>query len=224
MKQLNDLLGSGLKIYQDTDYFKFSLESILLPNFVTINLRHKMILDLCTGNAPIPLLLSTKTKAKIYGVELQKEIYQLALESVKINQKEKQITILNEDIKNLKKIFKGDTFDIITVNPPYFKVLENSSLNKNQIKTTARHETNLSLSELLKMTSFLLKNNGYFYMIHRTERLIEILNELKKYNLVPKKIQFIYKNNNSSSKLFMILASKNGNEGLTILKPLYIYN
>jgi len=224
MKVVNDLVGLNLKIYQDDEFFKFSLESVLLPNFVNVNLRDKMILDLCTGNAPIPLVLSTKTKAKIYGVELQKEVFNLAVDSVKLNQKENQIEILNEDVKNLKNIFKGDTFDIITVNPPYFKVSDTSIRNENNTKSVARHEMELTLDELLKMASFLLKNNGYFYMVHRTERLIEILEKLKKYRLIPKKIQFIYKNEQSSSKLFLISASKNGNDGLKVLEPLFIHN
>ena len=95
MKVINDIVGKNLKIYQDDDFFKFSLESVLLPNFVNINLKDKKILDLCTGNAPIPLILSTKTKAKIYGVELQEEIYDLASDSVKLNNKE--ITEINSD-------------------------------------------------------------------------------------------------------------------------------
>ena len=99
MEVLNDIVGKNLKIYQDDEYFKFSLESVLLPNFVTINLKDKNILDLCCGNAPIPLILAKKTNAKIYGVELQKEIYELALKSIKINEKEEQITIINEDSK-----------------------------------------------------------------------------------------------------------------------------
>ena len=181
MEVLNDIVGKNLKIYQDDEYFKFSLESVLLPNFVTINLKDKNILDLCCGNAPIPLILAKKTNAKIYGVELQKEIYELALKSVKINEKEEQITIINEDVKNLKKVFKGDMFDIITVNPPYFKVNSNSSLNQNAIKAKARHENALTLEELLKMVTYLLKNNASFYMVHRTERLIEIIETLKKY-------------------------------------------
>ena len=95
MKVVNDLVGLNLKIYQDDEFFKFSLESVLLPNFVNVNLRDKMILDLCTGNAPIPLVLSMKTKAKIYGVELQKEVFNLAIDSVKLNQKENQICLKN---------------------------------------------------------------------------------------------------------------------------------
>ena len=224
MEVLNDLVGKNLKIYQDDDYFKFSLESILLPNFVTINLRDQKILDLCSGNAPIPLVLSTKTKKKIIGVELQKEIFALAKKSIEINHLEDQITILNEDVKNLKNIFEGDTFDIITVNPPYFKTSDNSYLNNNKIKTNARHEKSLTLEELIKIVKYLLKNNGSFYMVHRTERLIEIIDLLKSNNLMPKKIQFIYPKKDSSSKLFMIKAVKNGKNGLEVMDSLYIHN
>ena len=222
MKVLNDIVDSNLKIYQDTDYFKFSLESVLLPKFVNVNLRCKKILDLCTGNAPIPLLLSEKTKAKIYGVELQKEIYDLAIESVKFNHKEEQIQIINADVKDLKDYFDGDTFDLITVNPPYFKIYKDSLKNKNHIKSLARHEDTLTLEELLKITLYLLKDNGSFYMVHRTERLEEVLTLLKKYRLIPKELQFIYPYNGKESKLFMIKASKNGRVGLKVLDAIYV--
>lgn len=224
MQIINDVVGKNLKIYQDNNFFKFSLESVLLPNFVNVKLKDKLILDLCTGNAPIPLILSTKTKATIYGVELQEEIYNLALKSIELNEKQDQIKLLNEDVKNLKKIFKGDTFDIITVNPPYFKVLEKSSLNFNKIKTNARHESTLTLEELLKIVKFLLKNDGSFYMVHRTERFIEIIELLKINNLMPKEIQFIYPYEGKESKLFMIKAVKNGKFGVKIIEPLYIHN
>ncbi len=223
METLNDIVGKNLKIYQDDEYFKFSLESVLLPNFVQVNLRTKKILDLCTGNAPIPLILSLKTKCKIIGVELQKEIYELARKSVKINQKEDQITILNEDVKNLNQIFQGDTFDLITVNPPYFKVSNQKVINNNLIKARARHENNLTLEQLLKIVTILLKNNGSFYMVHRTERFIEIINLLEKYHLTPKEIQFIYPYKKKDSKLFMIKCTKNGKNGVKIFDPLYIH-
>ena len=224
MEVINDIVGKNLKIYQDDEYFKFSLESVLLPNFVEIRLRDKKILDLCSGNCPIPLILSKKTTLPIIGIELQKEIYDLGIKSIKINNKEKQITLLNEDVCNLKNIFQGDTFDLITVNPPYFKNLNTSLKNKNNIKTIARHENNLTLSRLLKISSNLLKENGNFYMVHRTERLIEILDELKKYNLTPKVIQFIYPNINKESKLFMIKATKGGKPGLKVIDGIYVHN
>ncbi len=223
MKVLNDIVGKHLKIYQDDDFFKFSLESVLLPDFVTINLRDKMILDLCSGNCPIPLILSKKTNAHIYGVEVQKEVYELGRESIIINNKEDQITLLNEDVLNLKNVFKGDMFDIITVNPPYFKDYEKSIKNKNQIKAIARHENNLNLDSLFKIVNYLLKTNASFYMVHRTERLIEIISLLNKYNLIPKSIEFIYPSRGMESKLFMIKAVKGGHEGVKILDGLYIH-
>ena len=129
--EINDLVYfKNIKIVQDKDYFNFSLDSVLLPNFVDITKKTKMILDMCTGNAPIPLILSTKTDAKIYAVELQREIYNLAKETIKINKLDNQIVLINNNIKNLKKIFNTETFDIITCNPPYFKKKEDSIFNR----------------------------------------------------------------------------------------------
>ena len=225
METINDLVGiNNLKIYQNDDWFKFSLESVLLPNFVTINLRFKNILDLCTGNAPIPLILSTKTKAKIVGVELQKDVFLLAEKSVKENHLDNQITLINDNINNLKDRYSGDNFDLITVNPPYFPNDDNSLKNNDLHKSIARHEIATNLEEIIKISCYLLKNNGYFGMVHRTERFFEIIKVLKKYNLVPKRIQFIYPKLNSESNLFMIECVKNGNKGVKFLNPLYIHN
>ena len=111
-KVINDLVYyDNLKIVQNKNYFNFSLDSVLLPNFVFLGQNTKMILDLCTGNAPVPLILSTKTNAKIYGVEIQKDIYDMAVESVKINNLENRIELINEDAKNIINRFETDTFD-----------------------------------------------------------------------------------------------------------------
>ena len=142
MKVVNDLLNySNLKIVQDDNFFNFSLDSVLLPNFVKINKGTKKILDLGTGNAPIPMILSTMTSAKIYGIELQKEIYDLAIESLKINNLEDKIEIINDNIKNLDRYFEPNSFDVIVSNPPYFKYTEGSNINESIQKTIARHET-----------------------------------------------------------------------------------
>ena len=224
MEEINDIVGKKLKIFQNSNFFKFSLESVLLPDFVDVHLRDKKIIDLCSGNCPIPLILSLKTKAIIYGVELQKEIYELGLKSIKINNKENQIKLLNENVKELKKFFSSDYFDIITVNPPYFKILDKSLVNKNSTKTKARHESDLTLDDLLEIVFYLLKTNGCFYMVHRTERLIEILDLLKKYHLTPKCLEFIYPKDKSQSKLFMIKAVKYGHDGLIVKNGIYVHN
>ena len=222
MKVTNYLLGyKNLKIIQDNEMFNFSLDSVLLPNFVTINKKIDRILDIGCGNAPIPLILSTKTNAKIIGVEIQKEVYDLALESISINQKEDQINIINKDINDYYKEIETDFFDVITCNPPFFKYIETSNTNKNDYKTIARHEVKLNLNQLFTIAKKLLKNNGVIAIVHRPERFVEVVEEMKKNNIEPKKIQFVYPKKNMEANIMLIEGSKNGKPGLKILPPIY---
>lgn len=222
MKVNNYLLGyKNLRIMQDSEMFNFSLDSILLPNFVTINKNIDKILDIGCGNAPIPLILSTKTNAKIVGVEIQKKSYDLAVESVKMNDLENQIEIVNQDINEYYKFDKTDSYDIITCNPPFFKYIETSNINKNDYKTIARHEVKLNLDNIFNIAKKLLKNNGVIAIVHRPERLVEILESMKKNNIEPKKVRFVYPKKNTEANILLIEGKKNGNPGLKILPPLY---
>ena len=175
-------------IYQDSDWFKFSLDSVLLANFVTINYRVKKIMDFATGNAPIPMLLSYRTSAQIYGVEYQKCVYELAIQSINENNLENQIHLICDDVSNVQNNFSSDSFDVVTCNPPYFKSLNSSYLNQNFVKSIARHEMFLDLDTILKQAFYLLKTGGIFAMVHRTERFSEILEKMKKYHLEPKRM------------------------------------
>ncbi len=224
MEVTNYLLGYKDKyIVQNTQMFNFSLDSVLLPNFVTLNKNIKNILDIGCGNAPIPLILSTKTNALITGVEIQKDVYGLAVKSVKINNLENQINIINADINELYNKFETESFDVITCNPPFFKVSEQSNLNKSDYKTIARHEVKLNLDDIFKISKKLLKNNGYVAIVHRPERLLDILESMKKYNIEPKKIQFIYPKTNMEANILLVEGKKNGNKGLKILPPIYTH-
>lgn len=223
--EINDLVYfKDIKIVQNKDYFNFSLDSVLLPNFVEITKKTSKILDMCTGNAPIPLILSTKTTAKIYAIELQKEVYSLAEETIKINKLENQIKLINDNIKNLKKFFNTETFDIITCNPPYFKKKDGSIINENKVKSIARHEIEMELEDVMIISKALLKNEGSLVLVHRTERLIEIIELMKKHNIEPKRMRLIYPKVNTESNLVLIDGRKNGKDGLKILPPLYIHN
>ena len=224
MEVTNYLLGYKDKhIVQNTQMFNFSLDSVLLPNFVTLNKNIKNILDIGCGNAPIPLILSTKTNALITGVEIQKEVYDLAIKSVKINNLEKQINIINADINEIYNHFETESFDVITCNPPFFKVNEKSNLNKSDYKTIARHEIKLNLDDIFKISKKLLKNNGYVAIVHRPERLLDILNSMQKYNIEPKKIQFIYPKTNMEANTLLVEGMKNGKKGLKVLNPIYTH-
>ena len=225
MEEINDLLEiNNMKIYQNDAWFKFSLESVLLPNFVTINLRCRNIIDLCTGNAPIPLILSTKTKASIVGIEIQKDVYELARKSVEKNNLSNRIKLINDNINNLNKYYDGDYFDVVTVNPPYFPNLLKSQKNQDIHKSIARHEIYTNLEEIIKISKYLLKNGGYLALVHQTTRFFDVINILNKHNFSINKVQFIYPKEGKESNLFMIEAIKNGKSGVKFLSPLYIHN
>lgn len=218
MKVVNDLLNyNNLKIVQNPDWFSFSIDSVLLANFVKVNNKMKIV-DFCTGNAPIPLFLSTRTKSKIIGIELQKEVYDMAVESININNLNDKIEIINENIKDFCKKSETDIYDLITCNPPYFKINTDSNVNLNDIKAIARHEIHLNLDDLFKSARKILKNHGKIAIVHRTDRLIDIIIKMKENNIEPKRLQFIYPFKDSESNLVLIEGSKNGNAGL-VLEP-----
>ena len=218
--ELNDLLNYDLKIYQLKDAFKFSIDSVLLAEFVNINYRDENILDFCTGNAPIPLILSTKFTKQIYGVEIQKEIFDLAVKSIKYNNIE-NVYLINKDVKDLSNCFYFK-FDIITCNPPYFKCDKESLINKSNIKAIARHEIKITLEDIISISSKLLNFSGSLYLVHRCERLNEIFDLLKKYNFGLRRLQFVYDNFASNSCFLLIEAKYLCKNDLKVMAPIYI--
>ena len=217
MEVLNDILGyPNRKIYQNTDYFSFSLDSVMLANFVTIRLRDKEILDLGTGNGVIPLILSLRTNKKIEGVEIQERLFHLASKSISYNHLDNQISIVCSDMKDYVTKDTIARFDVVTCNPPYFKVFNKSSFNDSSEKTIARHEVKISLDEVVMVASKVLKNNGTFAMVHRTERLLEIFDLFRKYHIEPKRIRFVYEFVHKPSTLVLIEGVKHGKQGLKV--------
>lgn len=214
----------GLKIYQNPEMFNFSIDSILLANFVTINKKAKSIIDLCSGNCPIPLYLTLKTNLNITAVEIQKESYELGLKSIIYNKLENQINLLNDNLINISKKL-NQKFDIVTCNPPYFKYTDKSNINKNDYLSIARHEILVNLEDIIKESYNLLNDKGYLTLVYTPERLIELILLLKKYKFEPKRLRFIYPKKNKECNHILIESIKNGNEGkLKILQPLYLYN
>lgn len=225
MKVKNRLLNFSDKyIYQNDDYFAFSLDSVLLANFVTIKLSDKNIIDFCTGNAPIPMLMSFRTKARIFGVELQKDIYKLGVESILENKMDNQISLINDDVKCIDKYIDAESMDVVTCNPPYFKYQDDSLVNDNDIKTIARHEVKLNLEDVIKASKYVLKNGGTFAMVHRPDRMMEIINLMQKYGIEPKKMRLVYPKIGKDANILLIEGIKNGKTGLKVLSPLFTHN
>ena len=225
MEVLNDILGyKNRKIYQDNECFSFSLDSIMLANFATIRLRDNSIVDLGCGNAVIPLILSLRCDKDIVGVEIQERMANMAKKSVEYNGLSKQINIVNMNMKDFANNNYCESFDLVTCNPPYFKVNDKNYFNDSYAKVIARHEVEINLEDLFVTAKKLLKNNGNFAIVHRPERLMEILFEFRKNNIEPKRIQFVYEKISKGSTLVLIEGQKNGREGLKIENPIVMYN
>ena len=225
MEVLNDILGyKNRKIFQDTDCFSFSLDSIMLANFATIRLKDKKIVDLGCGNGVIPLIMSLRCNKKIIGVELQSKVADMAKRSVDYNGLNDVIEIINTNMKDYVSDETFESFDLITCNPPYFKVNGKNFFNDNIEKVIARHEVEITLSELMVIVKKLLKNNGNFAIVHRTDRLMEILSEFRKSNIEPKRVRFVHEKSNKESTLVLIEGQKNGKVGLKVENPFILYN
>ena len=148
----------------------------------------------------------------------------MAKKSVAYNKLEDRIKLYNMDICEYSKETESDTFDVITCNPPFFKLSEKSHLNDSPYKIIARHEVKLNLDLLFGVAKKLLKNNGVIAIVHRPERLVEIIDAMKKNNIEPKRIQFVYPGKNKEANILLIEGSKNGKPGIKILPPLYTHN
>ena len=212
----------NLKIIQRKDMFNFSLDTVLLANFCTITKDVKKIVDFGTNNAAIPLILSKRTNKPIIGVEIQEEAVELARKNVILNDLEDQIDIVHCDIKEF--VNNSMKVGLVICNPPFFKVDEDSNLNDNEFLTIARHEIKINLEEIIKSAAKILDNRGKFAMVHRPQRMIEILNLMQKYDIEPKRIKFVYPKYNKESHILLVEGIYKGKKGLKIESPLYAHN
>lgn len=214
----------GMKIIQRNDHLNFSLDSVLVANFMRMNRKIKKVIDLGTGNGVIPMILGQNKHLDITGIEIQEISANLAKRNIKLNNLENNIKIINDDIKNYKSLFKEQSFDSVICNPPFFKLVE----NKNQINdleqlSIARHEITITLEDIIKASSYLLRSNGYFTIVHRTERVLEIFDIMREYNIQPKKVQFCHSKLKKPSKTVLIEGIKSGKNNLEILPPIFTH-
>lgn len=216
-----DDLGNVYKIIQDTDGFCFGTDSVLLSDFVVAK-YNQTVVDLCSGNGIIPILLCAKTHAKhITGIEIQKQPYELAVQNRELNNIAARVDFINDDVKNALDYFEHNSIDVITCNPPY---MVNGSGYKNDIdtKTIARHEVLITIDDIARISSKLLKYGGKIYMVHRCNRLADVICALRKYSIEPKRLQMIYPYINAAPNLFLIEGMYGGNASLKLEKSIYV--
>jgi len=214
-ERIDDLNVNGLKIIQNTEYFMFGIDSVILSSMVKSTSSSNVILDFCTGSAVIPILLTTRVKyKKIIGIELQKEMFDLAKRNIELNNLSSDIEILNYDIKDYKKIneYVKNKVDIIVCNPPYKKI-GTGVVNENSVKYIARHEDKCKLEDIFESSSKLLKTKGKLYIVHKPERMVDLICLARKYNLEAKNITIMQpKVDKKASLVFIEYVKDGGNE------------
>ena len=221
-EKIEDLEDKGLKIIQASNSYRFSVDSILLLNFIRVK-NYEKIIDLGTGSGIIPLLLFGKRKGlSIYGVEIQKDLADMARRSVGLNNLQDHITIIQEDFRNLKNIFKNQEFDVVVSNPPYISMGQ-GKINPSSSKAIARHEIKGDLEDIIYVSNYLLKNKGRIYLIYRSAKLIKLVIALKKYGIEPKVIKFIHPRQGENANLVLLEGVKGGKEELKIENPIFQY-
>lgn len=223
-ERIDDLEYKGLRLIQNENGFCFGIDSVLLSDFAKNIKNGAKVIDLGTGTGIIATLLCGKTEAKkIVGVEVQEEVYDMAKRSIKLNNLQNRFEIINENITNLKSIYEANTFDVVVTNPPYKK--ENTGLkNEEEKKIISRHEVKASLEDFIEVTKYLLKDKGEFYMVHRPDRLVDIISLMRKHKIEPKQIRFVCPSTDKAPNLVLIKGVKNGGEFLKVEKNLYVYN
>ena len=223
-ERIDDLGCNNLKIIQNKNWFCFGIDSVLLVNFSKNIKKSANVLDLGTGTGIIPILLSGKNDfKKAIGVEVQENVAEMARRSVELNNLENKIEIVCDNIINLKERYKNSKFDVIITNPPYKKGGE-GVVNEVEEKLISRHEVKANLEDFIKTASSLLKDKGEFYIVHRPERLVDILSLMREYKIEPKLMQFVCSSYNKLPKLVLIKGIRNANAFLKVEKNLYIYD
>ena len=223
-ERIDDLQYKGLKLIQNKDGFCFGVDSVLLSDFAKEIKKGNTVVDIGTGTGIIGLLLCKKTNLqKIYGVEIQKDVAEMAKRSVELNDLQDKFEIINCDINQIFEHLEPNSIDAVVTNPPYKKV-DTGVKNEDEKQMISRHEVKCTLEDIIEKASKLLKDRGEFYMVHRAERLVDIMCTLRKYRLEPKNVRFVHPKQNEKPNLILVKAIKYANEFLKIAEPLVIYD
>jgi tRNA1Val (adenine37-N6)-methyltransferase len=211
-----------IKVYQNKDGYRFSVDALLLYCFVDV--RHaRKIVDLGSGSGIIGLLLARKYGgAGVSLLELQESLCRLGEKNIALNGLEDRVSLTKADIKDIPRLLPPMSFDVAVSNPP-FRRRQSGRLSAGEEKAVARHEIRLRLSELAEAATHLLKARGRFFMIFHPERVLELVDTLRLHRLEPKRMRFVHNDADSPSKIVLVEAVKEGRPGIRIERPLFIY-
>lgn len=222
-ERVDDLECKGYQIIQNPEIFCFGMDAVLLSDFAPSRKNGKVI-DLGTGTGIIPILMEARNKGTHYtGLEIQEYSADMARRSVAMNKLDEKIDIVTGDIKDVRKLFEPEKFDIVTSNPPYM-IKQDGLENDNQPKNIARHEILVNLEEVIAAAAYLLKMNGKFAMVHKPFRLAEIFSIMQKYKLEPKRMCMVQPYADKEPNMVLVEAVKGGGSMIKIEPTLVVYN
>jgi len=221
-ERFDDLLTHQLKIIQSPEVFSFSLDAVLLARFCSVP-ASGAIADLCAGNGVIPLLLSTRTKASIVGVEIQPRLWDMAVRSIAVNGLQQQLRMELADLREwAKSSALNGAFDMVTVNPPYLPIPQGYQ-NENEHRALARHEVMCTLEDVVAACSRIVRPGGKVAMVHRPSRLADVVQVMRHYRLEPKRIRFVHPRADAEANIVLIEALRDGKPEVKLLPPLIVY-
>lgn len=222
-ERVDDLQYKGLKLIQKKDGFCFGIDAVLLSYFAQVPKRSRVI-DLGTGTGIIAVLVAAKKEPeKVVGLEIQPDVAEMAERSVRLNDMGDKVSIVRGDIKDAVRMFGAASFDCVVTNPPYMEK-GGGLLNPADTKAIARHEILCTLEDVISAASGLLKPGGKFSMVHRPQRLVDIIYNMRRYSIEPKILRFVHPSPGKKPNLILISGTKNGNAELRVQEPLYVYD
>ncbi|VEU77992.1 tRNA1(Val) (adenine(37)-N6)-methyltransferase [Mycoplasmopsis columbinasalis] len=230
-KLVKNSLGfdSELYVYQDKNMFNYSVDTILLGNFVFINQKIKNILEIGTNNGALAIFLADRDpKLRIDAVEIQQEAIEVAEINVKLNKKDDQINLIHQDFNEFwQQKIKKDTnkYDSIVCNPPFYTVEKTKvSTQVSEQMLIATHEVKLNLEQIIQGSAKLIEQKGYLTMVLPVERLVDCFCLMRQYKFEPKRIQFILPRLDDKPKLVLVEARYQAGWGVHFLPNLYLHD
>ena len=218
----DSLFNDSIRVKQNRSGYRFSMDALLLAQHAMPSLDDT-VLDLGTGCGIIPLILAYRhPKIIIYGVEVQKELADIATLNIAENGMEDRITIHCKDLKRLKQDMTCGPVDLVVTNPPYMKVAS-GRLNPNQQRAVAKHEIKATLFHVVETARGMLRTSGRFVIIYPAERMADIILQMRSAGIEPKYIRMIHSSRQMQAKRIIVEGQKGGRHGIKIGPPLIIY-
>ena len=215
------LFGGRLKILQKEEGYRFSVDAFILAHHIPLK-DMDMGVDLGTGCGIVPVILAHRSSsARLYGIEIQKDLADLASRNVRLNHMEDRIAIVCGDMKNFRSYLEPGLADVVFSNPPYRKALS-GRINPDPERAVARHEIKGTLSDVASVAEKLLRPSGRLVVIYPAERIADLLSQMRASRLEPKRIRLVHSRQDSDAELVLAEGRKQGRPGVKVVSPLIV--